>query len=133
MKKYIIGLLLLILSLPLVVNCAKPGEEYIHDDNTIHSIMSTPATGTTSATVEGVIKPVEGKDNAFTIDFPIPRKLRSSFDLTKLKVKATVGYDVKITPSLSGIKDLSDPYEVKVEATQTGQVKTYVLQAYYER
>lgn len=95
--------------------------------------MITPATGTTSATVEGVIKPVEGKDNAFTIDFPIPRKLRSSFDLTKLKVKATVGYDVKITPSLSGIKDLSDPYEVKVEATQTGQVKTYVLQAYYER
>lgn len=133
MKKYIIGLLLLILSLPLAVNCAKPGGEYLHEDNAIHSIMITPATGTTSATVEGVIKPVEGKDNAFTIDFPIPRKLRSSFDLTKLKVKATVGYDVKITPSLSGIKDLSDPYEVKVEATQTGQVKTYVLQAYYER
>ena len=133
MKKYIIGFLLLILCLPLAVNCAKPGEEYLHEDNTIHSIMITPATGTTSATVEGVIKPVEGKDNAFTIDFPIPRKLRSSFDLTKLKVKATVGYDVKITPSLSGIKDLSDPYEVKVEATQTGQVKTYVLHAYYER
>ena len=67
------------------------------------------------------------------MDFPIPRKLKSTFDITKLKVRATVGYDVKITPSLSGIKDLSDPYEISVEATQTGEVSTYILQAYYER
>lgn len=133
MKKYVLRLFKLVFCLTLVVNCAKPGEEYRHEDNSISSIFIVPASGTVSATINGVIAPVPGKDDAYTIDFPIPRKLKSSFDLTKLKVKATVGYDVKITPSLSGIKDLSEPYEISVEATQTGKVRKYTLQAYYER
>ncbi len=131
--KNILRILALVLCIPLALDCAKPGEEFLHDDNSIRSISIIPATGSSSATVNGVISPVEGKDNAYTIDFPIPRKLKSTFDITKLKVRATVGYDVKITPSLSGIKDLSDPYEISVEATQTGAVRTYTLQAYYER
>ena len=133
MKKYVLRLFKLVFCLTLVVNCAKPGEEYLHEDNSISSIFIVPASGTVSATINGVIAPVPGKDDAYTIDFPIPRKLKSSFDLTKLKVKATVGYDVRITPSLSGIKDLSEPYEISVEATQTGKVRKYTLQAYYER
>lgn len=133
MKKYILRLFAIVFCLPLVLNCAKPGEEYLHEDNSISSIFIIPASSTVSATINGVIAPVPGKDDAYTIDFPIPRKLKSSFDLTKLKVKATVGYDVKITPSLSGIKDLSEPYEISVEATQTGKVRKYTLQAYYER
>ena len=133
MKKYVLRLFKLVFCLTLVVNCAKPGEEYRHEDNSISSIFIVPASGTVSATINGVIAPVPGKEDAYTIDFPIPRKLKSSFDLTKLKVKATVGYDVKITPSLSGIKDLSEPYEISVEATQTGKVRKYTLQAYYER
>lgn len=133
MKKYVLRLFAIVFCLPLVLNCAKPGEEYLHEDNSISSIFIVPASGTVSATINGVIAPVPGKDDAYTIDFPIPRKLKSSFDLTKLKVKATVGYDVKITPSLSGIKDLSEPYEISVEATQTEKVRKYTLQAYYER
>lgn len=133
MKKYVLRLFTLVFCLTLVANCAKPGEEYLHEDNSISSIFIVPASGTVSATINGVIAPVPGKEDAYTIDFPIPRKLKSSFDLTKLKVKATVGYDVKITPSLSGIKDLSEPYEISVEATQTGKVRKYTLQAYYER
>ena len=133
MKKYVLRLFAIVFCLPLVLNCAKPGEEYLHEDNSISSIFIVPASGTVSATINGVIAPVPGKGDAYTIDFPIPRKLKSSFDLTKLKVKATVGYDVKITPSLSGIKDLSEPYEISVEATQTGKVRKYTLQAYYER
>ena len=133
MKKYVLRLFAIVFCLPLVLNCAKPGEEYLHEDNSISSIFIVPASGTVSATINGVIAPVPGKDDAYTIDFPIPRKLKSSFDLTKLKVKATVGYDVKITPSLSGIKDLSEPNEISVEATQTGKVRKYTLQAYYER
>ena len=127
MKKYILRLFTLVFCLPLVMNCAKPGKEYLHEDNSISSIFIVPANATVSATVSGVIAPVPGKEDAYT------RKLRSSFDLTKLKVKATVGYDVKITPSLCGIKDLSEPYEISVEATQTGKVRKYTLQAYYER
>ena len=129
MKKYVLRLFAIVFCLPLVLNCAKPGEEYLHEDNSISSIFIVPASGTVSDTINGVIAPVPGKDDAYTIDFPIPRKLKSSFDLTKLKVKATVGYDVKITPSLSGIKDLSEPYEISVEATQTGKVRKYTLQA----
>lgn len=117
----------------LTAGCAKPGEEYVHSDNSIRSISITPATGTSSATITGVITAVDEEKGLYQVEFPIPRKLKSTFDITKLKVRATVGYDVKITPSLSGIKDLSDPYEISVEATQTGNVRKYTLQAYYER
>lgn len=121
------------LLLAFAASCAKPGEEFRHEDNSIRNISITPAAGTSSATITGVISTAAGKEDTFNVDFPIPRKLKSTFDITKLKVRATVGYDVKITPSLSGIKDLSDPYEISVEATQTGEVSTYILQAYYER
>lgn len=133
MKNRIKILLAAVLCTLFVAGCAKPGEEYIHSDNSIRSISITPATGTSSATITGVITAVDEEKGLYQVEFPIPRKLKSTFDITKLKVRATVGYDVKITPSLSGIKDLSDPYKISVEATQTGAVRKYTLQAYYER
>ncbi len=131
--KNILKALTLVLCLPLAMNCAKPGEEYIHEDNSIRSISITPADGKSTATVAGEITAVDEAAGTYNIEFPIPRALRTTFDLTQLKVRATVGYDVKITPSLSGIKDLSNPYEISVEATQTGNVRKYTLQAYYLR
>lgn len=110
----------------LAGSCAKADPEYDHTDNTISAIYIAPAFASISATVSGKINQETGE-----ILFPIGKRLASSFDLTKIKVRANVPYDVQITPSLSGIKDLSEPYTITVTATQTGVSKKYTLQAYY--
>lgn len=108
--------------------CQKPDKEFLHDDNTISSILLLPAVSTVSTTISGDINQETGE-----ILFAIPKNLRSSIDITNVKVRATVGYDVVITPSLSGIKDLSEAYPITVTATQTGESKDYTLRAYYSR
>ena len=47
-------------------------------------------------------------------------------------VRANVAYDTYIYPSLSGLKDLSDPMEIKVRADDNGS-RTYTLWAFYTR
>ena len=37
---------------------------------------------------------------------------------------------MRITPSLSGIKNLEEEYAITVTATQTGRSKNYTLRAY---
>lgn len=111
--------------------CAKPESEFLHSDNTISSIIMYPENGRTDRAVNGVIDQEKGE-----IMFPIPKVFRNDYDPSKVKVKATVGYDVKITPSLLGIKDLDNGgngLEIVVTATMTGESKTYVLKAYYSR
>lgn len=111
--------------------CAKPESEFLHSDNTISSIIMYPENGRSDRAVSGVIDQETGE-----ISFPIPKVFRNDYDPTRVKVKATVGYDVKITPSLLGIKDLDnggDGLEIAVTATMTGESKTYVLKAYYSR
>ena len=112
----------------LAVSCLKADEEFLHDDNTISSILLLPAESTVSTTISGEINQETGE-----ILFSIPKNLRSSIDITKVKVRATVSYDVVITPSLSGIKDLSEAYPITVTATQTGNSKAYTLRAFYSR
>lgn len=77
------------------------------------------------ATVSGQIDQQTGK-----ILFPISKSLQSYFDIRQVKVRANVGYDVRITPSLSGIKNLEEEYAITVTATQTGRSKNYTLRAY---
>lgn len=109
-------------------SCQKPDSEFLHSDNTISSVLLLPAVSTVSTTISGEINQETGE-----ILFAIPKNLRSSIDITKVKVRATVSYDVVITPSLSGIKDLSEEYPITVTATQTGESKNYTLRAYYSR
>ena len=112
----------------LTFSCQKPDSEFLHADNTISSILLLPAESTVSTTITGTINQETGE-----ILFAIPKNLRSSIDITKVKVRATVGYDVVITPSLSGIKNLEEAYPITVTATQTGESKDYTLRAYYSR
>lgn len=70
-------------------------------------------------------RPADGQDL-----FPISKSLQSYFDIRQVKVRANVGYDVRITPSLSGIKNLEEEYAITVTATQTGRSKNYTLRAY---
>lgn len=112
----------------LTFSCQKADQEFLHSDNTISSILLLPAVSTVSTTISGEINQETGE-----ILFSIPKNLRSSIDITSVKVRATVGYDVVITPSLSGIKDLSEEYPITVSATQTGESKNYTLRAFYSR
>lgn len=112
----------------LTSGCQKADEEFIHDNVQISSVLLLPAVSTISTTINGEINQETGE-----ILFAIPKNLRSSIDITSVKVRATVGYDVVITPSLSGIKDLSEEYPITVTATQTGNSKNYTLRAYYSR
>ena len=112
----------------LSYSCQKPDSEFLHDDNTISEIVLQPAMSTVSTTIFGTIDQETGE-----ILFAIPKNLRSQIDITQVKVRATVKYDVKITPSLSGIKNLEEEYPITVTATQTGESKSYTLRAYYSR
>lgn len=127
MKK-IFAILVIAAASVVTFSCQKPDSEFLHSDNTISSVLLLPAVSTVSTTISGEINQETGE-----ILFAIPKNLRSSIDITKVKVRATVSYDVVITPSLSGIKDLSEEYPITVTATQTGESKNYTLRAYYSR
>lgn len=77
--------------------CAKPDEEFVHDDPTISAIYISPAFSDVPATVSGQIDQQTGK-----ILFPISKSLQSYFDIRQVKVRANVGYDVRITPLALG-------------------------------
>lgn len=127
MKK-IFAILVIAAASMVTFSCQKPDSEFLHSDNSISSVLLLPAVSTVSTTISGEINQETGE-----ILFAIPKNLRSSIDITKVKVRATVSYDVVITPSLSGIKDLSEEYPITVTATQTGESKNYTLRAYYSR
>lgn len=117
LKYFIVTLLTL-----TVVSCAKPAEEFLHTDNTISSIWITPADDATRI-VYGDIDEDTG-----LIVFDIPRTMRPYFpDSSRLKVRAIIGYDAVISPSLLGIKDLSSDLQITVTATQTGESRNYIL------
>ena len=107
----------------LATSCAEAEDEFIHTDSTINSIEIQPAEGG----IAGIIDETTGE-----IFFPIPKKLREKYDVKKLMVRANVAYDTYIYPSLSGLKDLSDPMEIKVRAGDNGS-RTYTLWAFYTR
>ena len=107
----------------LATSCAEAEDEFIHTDSTINSIEIQPA----GAGIAGIIDETTGE-----IFFPIPKQLREKYDVKKLMVRANVAYDTYIYPSLSGLKDLSDPMEIKVRAGDNGS-RTYTLWAFYTR
>jgi len=109
-------------------SCATPDEDFVHTSSAITGIEIQPAGG--GEAIAGVIDEVTGE-----IFFPIPRTRRERFDVTSLMVRANVQYDAVIYPSLSGLKDLSDPddrFEITVTAGDKGS-RTYTLWAFYER
>lgn len=111
-----------------VAACAKPDEDFVHTDSAISGIEIQPAGG--GEAIAGIIDETTGE-----IFFPIPKAKRERFDVTSLTVRANVQYDAIVYPSLSGLKDLSDPdnrFEITVTAGDKGS-RTYTLWAFYER
>ena len=105
-------------------SCAEPEDEFLHTDSRLLSIEVQPAGG--GAGIAGVIDETTGE-----VYFPIPKKEREKYDITSLMVRAEVEYDTFITPSLTGLKDLSDrdnPFTITLTAGDKG-TRTYTLWA----
>lgn len=122
-------------------SCAKPDEDFVHDDASISAIyMQTTqkdATGKQlSLSIQGVINEESGE-----ISFVVPKDKRKQIDFTAVKIRATVAYDafVSVTKeggkavdrTLYGIHDISAGIELTVTANMTGRTKNYTLTAQY--
>lgn len=128
MKNIVKCMFVLCMAAIAVSSCRKPGAEFLHTDNTISSIWITPADDATRIIYGQINEDVEPAE----IVFEIPRTSRPYFpDLSRLKVKAIVGYDAFVSPSLLGIKDLTSDFHIFVTANQTGETREYVLSAKY--
>lgn len=131
MKKYI-AIIATAIAAVFVSGCAKaPEYDFIHDDCTIHAVYCTPLNCEVSTQVSAIIDHEAG-----TVEIAIPHdKYQKYYDLSKLKIRANLGYDAKLTPSLSSqVWDLSEhDLEVTVTATMTGNSKKYVISAYKKK
>lgn len=132
MKSIIMKAAILAISALAVFSCAKPDEEYVHSDCTISAIyMVNPAT---KAQIQGQIDQESGD-----ILFVIPRKEASSWkddngSLIPVKLRANIGFDAFIQPSLLGLHQIEEePLVVTVSAPMTGDTKQYKLQAQFSR
>ncbi|WP_290540963.1 hypothetical protein [Alistipes sp.] len=125
LRKYLAVLAVAALASLSLTSCAEAEDEFLHTDSAILSIEILPAGG--GMGIAGVIDETTGE-----IFFPIPKQLREKYDVTSLMVRANVAYDTFIYPSLSGLKDLSDPLEIRVTAGDKGS-RTYTLWAFYTR
>lgn len=122
-------------------SCAKPDEDFVHDDASISAIyMQTTQKDNTgkqlSLSIQGSIDEEGG-----VISFAVPKDKRKYIDLTAVKIRATVAYDafVSVTKeggkdvdrTLYGIHDISEGIELTVTANMTGRTKNYTLTAKY--
>lgn len=102
-------------------SCSKENEEFIfvHDSNLIKGMIcqQSHTGGQFRAEIYEFNKDGQLMENGFTqedieggyglILFPISASLQNDIDLTSVYLKAEVTYDVMITPSLTGKKDIS--------------------------
>lgn len=111
-----------VLMLSIVLSgCAKENEEYIfvHDSNLIRGMTCQQAhTGgqfrgeiyefdKDGQLMEGDFTQEEIEGGYGLILFPISASLQDEIDLTSMYLKAEVSYDMIITPTLTGKKDIS--------------------------
>ena len=128
LHKYFSILPVILFATLFMMSCAKAEPEFFHTNSSILSIEIQPAGG--GAGITGVIDETTGE-----IFFPIPKQFRDKYDVTNLMVRAGLQYDAFIYPSLSGLKNLSDPdkrFEITVTAGDGG-TRTYTLWAFYVR
>ena len=102
--------------------------------NLPHKNITSDSKFAVKESVEATI--TQGEPNEVgEIVFIVPRTKRSYWDLTEVYLQATVGYDLYITPSIAGAKDLTLDDEgkprltVTVKSKRTGFEKKYNIHA----
>ncbi|MBR1574264.1 MAG: hypothetical protein IJ652_05400 [Bacteroidales bacterium] len=126
--KYIAAALLLLGTL----SCKKAVNPFVHDDVTITSMVMSSTGFDIVSTLEATIDQEAG-----TIVFAVPRADRSKFDLTKVKLSATIWFDASISPKLSDRlwdvtkdEDGNPRITLTVTSDQTGTTKQYQVWGY---
>lgn len=155
MKKYIKYMMHALAAMAMVAtlnSCKDADPEFVHTDNLIQQLnMSTTLQGTQYSFAideydaqgnlvdadEVTAERVAGGYGMAHIEFPITQV--NDIDLTQVYITATVGYDVIITPSLSGMKhDITATDEdgnltgfvISVKAG-SGKVRKYRVYGYF--
>ena len=134
-------IILILFAAWMAVTCSKPvypsffvpgSEDFTHDNVEISSMIMYSTGKEIQSTLEATIDQEAG-----TISFIVPRANRDQFDLTKVKLAATVFYDAVISPQLGGkiwdvTSDESGNPRIKltVTATATGKTKEYTVRGY---
>lgn len=128
-------------SLFLVSACAKADIDPAYDmdkypvDCSVRAAYCTPAVSPKSTQVTGNVSEEPDADGKYLIEFVIPRNADAKYyDLTQLKIRVNLDYDVYVTPSLVGIHDLDDKTkDIKVWSPISGESRIYTLKAYKSR
>lgn len=134
MKKFTRSILLIVAAALCIASCAVPDDEFEHKECAIRAIYVSPPGNSTAPQVTGKIT-VDPSTGDGSVVFAIPRDYPSRYGYRPddLTVRATLTYDVFISPGLEGRKDLSSedkPYTVTVSNRTTGESHKYTLFAY---
>ena len=115
-----------------LLSCKKAVNPFVHDDVNISSMIMLSTGMEIQSSLEAVIDQEAG-----TIVFAVPRVERAKFDLTKVKLTATIFFDAYITPKLSDrIWDVTKDDEgnpritLTVTSAQTGTSREYQVWGY---
>lgn len=119
----------LIILTSLSISCEKEDDVPRKTNNTIVSISVQCEYKNQAENGNKEYKGRFGDDGKY-IYFDIPSASKKLVDIKKLVVVASVLPDAVITPGLSGLKDLSEPFRITVVAGDKS-LKTYYLLARY--
>ena len=141
MKK--ISIITILCTLGLLASCVKADVDPAYDmekypvNVAITAAYCSPFTAPKALQLEGEISTTPDADGKYSITFVIPKNLDAKYyDLSALRIKANVDYDVYIDPPLGGVHDLDGKTkEVKVYSPIPGadKEKIYVIKAYKSR
>src|SRR5690606_21732154 len=125
MKKFLSNITGLIMVCALVYSCAKPEHILPNDKNTIADFY---------ASLEGdgrnrIFNSTISNDTVYVnIDYYYPINSDNEVERTKMLLRASIPTDAKISPSLEGYTDLTNPVHVTVTAGN-GEQTNYVIVA----
>lgn len=130
----------------LFQNCAKENEDYIfkHESNLISQMVlkASQTSGEYQGEIHEFDKDGNMMDGAFTqedveggyglILFPISKSLENDVNITHVYLRATITYDAMITPTLSGIQDISGDGIIITVTSGEKTKRQYRVRGYYE-
>ena len=134
-------LALMAMGVALLASCAKADIDPAYDmekypvNCSVIAAYCFPAESSRATQVTGKISKEPDADGKYLIEFVIPRNTDAKYyDLTRLKIKINVDYDVYVNPPLAGVHDLDDKTEdITISTPLTGEKKVYTLKAYKSR
>jgi len=140
-----ICLILCVCSLtPLLWNCEKADEEFVHDSNIISQMICKAAHG--SSEFRGVISEFDKSGNALPagfkqqdaeggygiVLFEISKSLQDDVNLANIYLVATLTWDQSITPSLSGRHDITGDGIIITVKSGVGTERQYRIRGVYQ-